>query len=435
VSVMENLAAVFGDPNMQWVLLSCMLLGVASGVLGCFALLRKHSLLGDAVAHAALPGICLAFLVTGSKSLFWFMIFAAAVGWLASICIGAVTRYSKIKEDTALGLVLSVFFGVGIVMLTGIQHSAGGNQSGLDSFLFGKAASLVGSDVAVMTGAAGVLLVICFLLFKEFKLLSFDPGFGRGLGMPMGWLNALLMLLIVTAVVIGLQAVGVVLMAAMLITPALAARYWTERLDHMILLAGLFGAVSGALGTFLSSLAANMPTGPVIVLSATLLFLLSMTFAPQRGLLMKVWRLRRLRRQVAREQALLSLYEEMEKGSRESFREEELLERRKQGARRLKRALRDLARSGAAERRGEGWALTAAGLEQAYRLLIDRRMQDLFAMYEGTFGALIFDRDQGRLEDQLPPETVRTLWNLLKVHGLMPKLVPATLKGRGGEAS
>jgi len=425
---MDSYWTLLTDPNTQWVLFGCLLLGVASGVLGCFALLRRHSLLGDAVAHAALPGICIAFLLTGSKSMLWFMIGAAVVGWLASLCIGWVTRYSRIHEDTALGVVLTVFFGIGIVLLTYIQHSAGGSQSGLDSFLFGKAASMVLDDVLVMAGAAVVLLTICALFFKEFKLLAFDPGFARGIGMPAGLLDALLMLLLVAAVVIGLQAVGVVLMAAMLITPALAARYWTERLDRMIVLAGLFGALSGALGTFVSALVVNMPTGPVIVLSATLLFLFSLFCAPRRGLLAKIIRLAALRNRVARENVLQSLYELMERDARQGgwpeggYGEEQLLARRPIGERVLRATLQKLGRNGLVQSREQGWLLSEAGLEDAQGLTLNLRLWDLFTMYEARFGAIVVDRDRGDLIAQLPADTRAELHELLRQHDMEPTL-------------
>jgi manganese/zinc/iron transport system permease protein len=261
------------DPNVQWVLIGTILLGIASGVLGSFALLRKQSLLGDAMAHAALPGICIAFLLYGAKSMSWFMIGAAISGLIGTYCIQAIIKHSRIKEDTAIGLVLSVFFGFGIVLLTYVQHHGKGNQAGLDSFIFGQAAAIVGTDVQIISVIAFVLIFITFLLFKELKLITFDPQFAQGLGLPVKWLNGLLMTLIVGAVVIGLQAVGVILMAAMLITPAIAARYWTERLDYMVILAGLVGGISGVVGTLLSTLSRGMPTGPLIIMAATILFI------------------------------------------------------------------------------------------------------------------------------------------------------------------
>lgn len=276
------------DPNAQWILMASLLLGLSSGVLGCFAYLRKQSLMGDALAHAALPGVCIAFMLTGSKNIFFFLIGAAVAGLIATFGIGYITRNSRIKQDSALGLVLSVFFGIGIVLLTQIQHGGSGNQSGLDKFLFGQAAGMIRSDVITMAIISGILVGVCALMFKEFKLLSFDPGFARGMGFPVAMLDQLLMFLIVVSVVVGIQAVGVVLMAAMLITPAVSARYWTERLGVMVALAGLFGALSGVMGTILSSLDNHLPTGPLIVLSATLWFVISVLFAPRRGVMAKM---------------------------------------------------------------------------------------------------------------------------------------------------
>lgn len=279
---------LFRDPNMQWILLGSILLGLSSGVLGSFAYLRKQSLMGDALAHAALPGVCIAFMLTGSKSMFFFLIGAVVAGIIATFGIGFVTRNTRIKQDSALGIVLSVFFGLGVVLLTKIQQSGNGNQSGLDTFMFGKAASMVLSDVITMAVAALALVFICVLLFKEFKLLSFDQGFAKGIGLPVAFLDQFMMLLIVVAVVIGIQAVGVVLMSALLITPAVSARYWTDKLGLMVVLSGAFGAVSGFVGTLVSSTANNLPTGPLSVLAATLLFVVSVLFAPRRGILSKL---------------------------------------------------------------------------------------------------------------------------------------------------
>lgn len=286
--MISKLIVLLQDPNVRWILTASVLLGLSSGILGSFAYLRKMSLMGDTLAHAALPGICIAFMLTGSKSIFFFLIGAAIAGLIATFGIGYVTRHSRIKQDAALGIVLSVFFGFGIVLLTQIQHSDSGNQSGLDKFLFGQAAGMVMTDVMTMAIVSVVLTGLCALLYKEFKLLSFDPGFARGLGLPVAVLDQLMMFLIVVAVVVGIQAVGVVLMAAMLITPAVSARYWTERLGVMVVLSGLFGALSGMIGTLLSTLDDNLPTGPLSVLAATGVFVLSVLFAPKRGVVSKL---------------------------------------------------------------------------------------------------------------------------------------------------
>jgi manganese/zinc/iron transport system permease protein len=284
---MSNFFGMLGDPNMRWIFFGCLLLGLSSGVIGSFSYLRKQSLVGDTLAHAALPGICIAFMLTGVKSIGVFLIGAGIAGMIATFGIGFITRHSRLKQDAALGIVLTSFFGLGIVLLTFIQHGDYGNQSGLDKFLFGQAAAMVGSDVVTMSIVSVALVTVCTLLFKQFKLISFDPGFAKGLGYPVALLEQLLMLLVVVAVVAGIQAVGVVLIAALLITPAVSARYWTNRLGVMVALSGAFGALSGALGTWISSSVSNLPTGPVTVLAATALFGFSVLLGPERGLLAK----------------------------------------------------------------------------------------------------------------------------------------------------
>jgi ABC-type Mn2+/Zn2+ transport systems, permease components len=270
--------------TLRNVALGSALLGIVSGVLGCFAVLRRQGLLGDALAHAALPGICIAFLLTGSKSPIVLLIGAGIASWLGTLLILRIVNDTRISEDSALGVVLSVFFGFGIMLLTFIAKRNDANQAGLDKFLFGQAAALVASDVALMALLGGVALLIVVLLYKEFKLLTFDPGFALSLGYNTRQLSVLLTSLIVVAVVIGLQTVGVVLMAAMLIGPAVAARQWTNRFSTMIILAGVFGALSGLSGALLSVTQTRIPTGPMVILSMTAITFISIIFAPNRGI-------------------------------------------------------------------------------------------------------------------------------------------------------
>lgn len=293
--MMNWIFSIMTDPNARWIMLGSMLLGFSSGMVGSFTYLRKQSLIGDTLAHAALPGICIAFMLSGVKSTFLFMLGALVSGIIATVGISVITKYSRIKQDTALGVILSVFFGVGVMLLTRIQHGDYGSQSGLDKYMFGQAASMVRSDVYTMLGVSIFLLVVCCLLFKEFKLISFDPGFARGMGYPSGLLEQLLLFLTVIAVVAGVQIVGVVLVAALLVTPAAAARYWTHRLGLMVALAGLFGALSGVIGTMISATTPDLPTGPVTVLVATGLFVISVLFAPDRGLISRAIRGRRVK--------------------------------------------------------------------------------------------------------------------------------------------
>lgn len=300
--MMEQIGQMLLAANTQWVLIGTLLLGLASGILGSFALLRKQSLIGDAVAHAALPGICIGFMLTGERSLIILLIGATVTGLIAAYCIQYIASASILKEDTAICLILSTFFGVGIVLLTKVQQMPSGNKSGLDSFIFGQAAGMVSSDVKLMAGAAALLLMVTIIFFKEFKLITFDAEFAKGLGLPVSALNFLFMTLLVAVVVIGIQAVGVILMAALLITPAISARYWTNSLSKMVIISGIFGAISGVIGTLISSLDRGIPTGPFIVVTATIIFFISILFAPARGIITLKIKRRMTNQKLLREQ-------------------------------------------------------------------------------------------------------------------------------------
>jgi len=305
---MTLLSDLFTDYTLRTVALGSAALGLVAGALGAFAVLRRQSLLGDAVSHAALPGIVLAFMITGAKTPLVLVTGAALAGWAASLLVMLVVRTSRIKLDTALGLVLSTFFGLGLLLLSVVQHGAGAGQAGLDRFLFGQAATLVGDDLRTMSALGALVLVVLTLMWKEFKLLSFDPAFAGSLGFPVRRLDVLLTTLLVIAIVIGLQTVGVVLMSAMIVAPAAAARQWTDRLGRLVALSGAFGAISGLCGAVLSSLVPRLPTGPTIILVVTTVTLLSLLLAPRRGVLAARLRAARQRRRVRIESVLADLY-------------------------------------------------------------------------------------------------------------------------------
>ena len=235
---------LFFDHTFRMVLLGTVILGSVAGALGSFAVLRKQSLLGDCIAHAALPGICIAFLLTLTKSSFSLLVGAIVAGLLATLFYQFVIEQSMLKSDTVLGIILSVFFGFGLFLLTYIQKLPLANQSGLFGYLFGSASTMLREDVAVMAFLAVFVLLVMIVLWKEFKLVSFDADYGVILGYPKKRLQALLTSLIVIAIVIGLQSVGVVLMSALIIAPAVAARQWTDRLSIMVCLSALFGLLS-----------------------------------------------------------------------------------------------------------------------------------------------------------------------------------------------
>ncbi|HUF37031.1 MAG TPA: metal ABC transporter permease [Anaerolineales bacterium] len=289
----ELLHQLFFDYTVRTVALGTGILGIVSGALGAFAVLRRQSLLGDAMSHAALPGVVGAFMLTGSKAPATLLLGAAISGLAGTLFMIAITRYTRIKEDAALGIILSVFFGFGLMLLTFLQQNPNARQAGLNTFLFGQAATLLASDVRTMAVLGGGAVALMLVFWKEFKLLSFDRDFGGSLGYPMQGLEILLTGLLVVAIVIGLQAVGVVLMSAMVVAPAAAARQWTNALGKMVGLAAVFGAVSGITGAVLSSTGAGLSTGPVIVLCASVIVAISLLFAPNRGL---VWNGLRSRR-------------------------------------------------------------------------------------------------------------------------------------------
>lgn len=355
------------DYTMRTVALGAGVLGIVAGALGTFAVLRRQSLLGDAISHAALPGIVLAFILTGAKSTLVLVLGAALAGWLGTLVVMLVVRHSRIPEDAALGIVLSVFFGIGLVLLTHVQRLPNAAQAGLDTFLFGQAATLLERDVGVIAGLGSLALLAVALFWKEFKLLSFDPDFGASLGMPMRSIDILLTTFLVLAIVIGLQTVGVVLMSALVIAPAAAARQWTNRLSTMVLLAAFFGALSGISGALVSGAALHVPTGPAIVLAATVFVLLSMAFAPERGLVWAAVRRRRQRQQMRTDTVLGDLYELAAHHRGEHPHEVGALQALRAGTD-VRRALGVLEQRGLARRDARGgWLITRAGREEAER--------------------------------------------------------------------
>ncbi len=358
---------IFTDYTLRTVMLGAACLGIVSGALGAFATLRRQSLLGDAMSHAALPGVVGAFMLTGQKDPLVLMLGAAVAGIAGVLLMLVTTRYTRIKEDSALGIILSVFFGFGLLLLTWLQRNPDARQAGLDTFLFGQAATLLQRDVLLMAIFGGAALACVGLYWKEFKLLSFDPDFGASLGFPMQRLEVLLTVLLVIAIVIGLQAVGVVLMSAMVVAPAAAARQWTNRLGAMVGLAALFGATAGISGTLISSSARGLATGPVIVVCASVIVLVSLLAAPGRGLIERRLAQIRRRRRFQAEQILENLYrlamQHQDPTHPHSARVLQVMGAR---PREVEAGLRALAEQGLVRVvDNEEWALTDAGLAAA----------------------------------------------------------------------
>lgn len=281
----DAIGLIFTDYTIRNVVLGALILGTISGVMSAFAVLRRQSLLGDVVSHAALPGIVIAFLLVGTRAPVPLFLGAVAAGVIGVLFMQLVTSQTRIKEDSAMGVVLAVFFGFGMALLSWVLRQNNAQHAGLDAFLFGKAAATVAGDVLLMAIVGAVVLAIVALLWKEFKLISFDPGYAHAIGQPLTPITVLLTSLIVIVVVVGLQMVGVVLMSALIVAPGAAARQWTNHFGRMVLLSAAFGGLAGVAGALISSFEAQLPTGPVIVLCACAIALFSLLFAPERGLL------------------------------------------------------------------------------------------------------------------------------------------------------
>lgn len=405
----------FSDPNIRYVAFGSVLLSASSAIVGSFTFLNKKSLVGDAIAHAVLPGICLGFLMIGNKNPIALIVGAFVTGWISLVLVEFITTKTRIKEDTAIGLILSVFFGIGILMLTVIQKSGNASQSGLDHFLFGKAASLVGSDLITFSIVAVILVLVVLALFKEFSLLAFDKDYARSIGLPVKTIELILTSLIVLAVVIGIQAVGVVLMAAILITPAAAARFWTDKITVMFLLASLFGAISGLSGAFISYTAPSMPTGPWIVIVISTIAFISFFLAPGRGVISRYIRQAKIRKTINDENVLKILYQLGEENKNFFIPRltDEIIRKRFYDKEALISILKRLTRQGYLERTRNLWALTQEGKNRAQRVV---KIHRLWELYLTTYMHIAPDHvheDADTIEHLLTPELEEQLEKIL----------------------
>ncbi|WP_299884220.1 metal ABC transporter permease [uncultured Lacinutrix sp.] len=370
----EYIQLVFSDYTLRTITLGTAILGAVTGMLGSFAVLRKQSLLGDAISHAALPGIAIAFLITGAKDTNTLLLGALVSGLIGTFWIRGIVTKTHLKSDTALGLILSLFFGFGMLLLTFIQKQPNANQAGLDKYLFGQAATLVESDVWLMAIVTGLCLFVLLLFWKEFKLLLFDADYTKTLGFNTKFIDVLITSFIVLAIVLGLQTVGVVLMSAMLLAPAAAARQWTNSLATMVLLAAIFGAFSGIFGTAISASQNNLSTGPVIVLVASVFVFVSFVFSPSRGLLFKQIRFIRNRRDLQLHKTLAFMHNIAETHEDISHPHAIKLLNNFQGY--TRKTLKKLVEKDYVTLQGNMWSLTETGFETAANLYTKQTTED-----------------------------------------------------------
>jgi manganese/zinc/iron transport system permease protein len=442
--------------NTLLVMLGTSLLGAVAGIVGSFAVLRRRALVGDLLAHAALPGLCLAFLAlnyrpagegwfgttaTGSGS--WqftaMLIGAFTTGIIGVALVTLVCRYSRTKEDAAIGIVLSTFFGAGVVLSSLIQNlPTASSKAGLQTYIYGQAAGMTREDVWFIIVMAAACLLLVTLLYKEFQVFSFDPGFARAQGWPTLALDMTMMGTLALVTVVGLPTVGVVLMAAMLIIPGAAARFWTDRLGRMLVISGLIGAGAGIGGTLISAGAIenllgfdplafghntrNLPTGPVIVLCGTTLFVISLLFAPRRGAVARMLRTIGVRRRIARENLLRSLYELSEPRFPDltDVPLEHLVEERSWNTGAVRRLVGWGVTARLIERSAGSVRLTSAGRDRAEQQVRMHRLWELFLISGADIAPDHVDRDADSIEHFLTPEIIAALEAQLGAQGYLP---------------
>ena len=405
------------DPNIRYVVAGTLLLTGSAAMIGAFALLKKKVLVGDAIAHAVLPGVCLAFILSGTKHPVYLVLGAFTTGWLSLVLIDQITHRSKVKEDTAIALVLAVTFGLGILLLTAIQHTGNAAQVGLSNFLFGKAAALVSDDLKTLALLSLVLIILVLLFFKEFTLLAFDKAFAQASGLPVQRLELLLTSLTVLAIVVGIRAVGILLMAAMLITPPAAARFWTHNLPKMVLLAAVLGMLAGLVGSLVSYMAPAMPTGPWTVMAISLIAYGSFLFAPRKGLLARRIQQHRHQQKTLTEN-ILKIFHELGEADGHCYRSrtlDMLRQHRPLPPSMLRRGLRRLQKQNMVQCEGSRWFLTATGKNKGEEI---SRLHHLWELYLTQYLKIKPDHvheDAESIEHVITPALAAELSKLLQL--------------------
>ncbi|WP_051640738.1 iron chelate uptake ABC transporter family permease subunit [Thiomicrorhabdus sp. Milos-T2] len=377
-AIWDNLLAFwrFEDMNVLWVLIGSILLGMSASVIGAFAFLRKRSLIGDALAHSALPGVMMAFLLFQTRDPLIMFLGAMTSSFIGFFLIDWLPKNTKIKPDAALAITLSFFFALGLMLLSYIQGLNIENKSGLDKILFGQAAAMTQDDIRLLGYVSVIILFTVGLFFQKLRLIAFNRGYAQTLGVSVKFYELLLALLIVMSVVVGLQLVGVVLMAAVLLTPIAAARFWSNELSHILILSSVLGALSAIISTQISYLAPAMPTGPWMVVSLSILFLLSLLFAPKKGLIKRYLEHKLLRQKVAEENILRTLYKLLERNQidQKDFNQADIQSLRSVATEHLQKTLKHLCKKQLIESSARGFRMTEKGFELASLLTRRHRL-------------------------------------------------------------
>ncbi|MFN3759247.1 MAG: iron chelate uptake ABC transporter family permease subunit [Algoriphagus aquaeductus] len=409
----------FQDPSITWVVLGITLLGIGSAYVGTFSFLDKKALLGDAISHAVLPGICLGFILAGEKNPVYIVTGAFLSGALATFLSSWLRKNTKLSEDTIIATILSVFFGVGIVMLTGLQKSGNPEIAGLNSFIFGNAIGISESDLMIYGGLSLTIIMVLTLFLKEFRLMVFDPEYGKAIGFPMEAIRFLFNVLMILAVVIGIQAIGVVLMAALLITPGAAARFWTDRLNPLLILAASFSIVSGILGTYISFVIPQMPTGPWVVVFLSLIALLSFMFSPKSGIIFRYFSRKNYLRKTHKDHLMKALYKAREE-NKEGLSIEEIYELYPYQKVQIDQSIKDLLKEGFIIKNQLLVSLTSKGTSDAMRIVRLHRLWELYLNESMNIAPDHVHESAEQMEHLLTPELEAMLEKRLNFPTLDP---------------
>lgn len=409
----------FQDASIAFVVIGIILLGVGSAYVGTYSFLDKKALLGDAISHAVLPGICLGFILAGEKNPIYIVTGAFISGAIATFLTSWLKSNTRLSEDAIIASILSIFFGFGIVFLTIIQKSGNPEMAGLNQFIFGNAIAILEEDLWIYGGLA-VFIILCLSIFqKEFSLLVFNSEYGQAIGYPMGFIRLTFNVLMILSVVIGIQAIGVVLMAALLITPGAAARFWTNRLGTLVVLAAIFSAISGVLGTYVSFILPQMPTGPWVVVFLSFIALISFLFAPKTGVISRYFARKSYLKKTHRDHLLKALYHGKESGKK-SITIEEIYEAYPYQKKESDRSIQDLLKDTLVIKDQQIIRLSKKGNSEAKRIV---RLHRLWELYLNEYMNIAPDHVHDtaeKLEHILTPEMEELLENRLNY----PKLDP-----------
>jgi ABC-type Mn2+/Zn2+ transport system permease subunit/Mn-dependent DtxR family transcriptional regulator len=428
------------DDSVRMVLLGTILMGLSCGIMGGLIVTRRLSLFGDTLSHAVLPGVAVGFLWSQSKDSWAILVGATVAGFLGVAIISLLRKTSRIRQDSALGLVLSGFYALGICMLTRIQKMEFGNQSGIDKYLFGQVVGLSSSDLWTMAFSCILILALSIVLYKELLVSGFDSEFARSIGLPVELLQYLLWLLLAFAVITSLQVVGVVLVSALLVIPAATASLITDKMRLILIWSALLGCAAGATGAFLSFLGGQLPTGPIIVLVSAAFFLSALFFHPQNGLLFKWFSSRNRNHRILLENTLKAVYQELESidFQKEIISVGQLAKRRRTSMPQAHReanalvakqyaTLHSVEGESSGPPRSTMLSLTPKGWGSACRIVRNHRLWELYLTNEARYAPDHVHDDAEKIEHVLGEETVRRIERILSnpkkdPHG---KLIPS----------